>query len=153
GAPDCTPAGVLLQTGQLSSPGGTGTLAWQITLTFATPTTVLPVCATYYVGLNLTSANWTADGLSSHIGTYYNLNGLQGGNPAENAPQIAHNCMNGAPLPIPSNRTIRYEVMTPAAVLNLYNEDPTLAGNTSNCIATTTANQDFGVGGMWPARD
>jgi hypothetical protein len=151
GAPDCSATGLLLNVGPFASPGGTGTLAWIITGTLATPSTLLPLCSTYYIGLALpANATWTGDGLSTHMGSYYILNGTQAGNPAPNAPQIAHNCLNGAPVPITSNRTYRYEIGTPAAVLNLYNEDPTLTGNTANCVATTSFNIDYGVGGMWP---
>jgi hypothetical protein len=149
GAPDCTPTGLLLNTAPVLSPAGAGTLAWIITGTLATPSTVLPLCATYYIGLALpANANWTADGLSTHMSSYYLLNGSQAGNPAPNAPQLAHNCLNGAPVPITNNRTYRYEVMTLAAVMNLYNEDPTLVGQTSNCVAPTL--RDYAAGGMWP---
>src|SRR5690606_28970100 len=92
GQPDPTPAGVLLQTTPLTSPSGTGTLAWIVTVTLATPSTALPLCNTYYHGTNATAApTWPADGLSWHICTYYPLNGTQADNPAPNAPNIAWN--------------------------------------------------------------
>jgi hypothetical protein len=155
GAPDCSAAGVILQTATLASPSGAGTLAWIITATLTTPSTLLPLCNTYYHGLNIpANAGWTADGLSSHIGTYYLLNGTQADNPAPNAPNIAWNCLNSAPVQPTSNRTIRYELQVQAAVLNMGNTDPTLIGVTTNCVSTllnAAGNpRSWGAGGMYP---
>jgi len=154
GQPDCTTAGVLLQTTALNSPSGAGTLAWIITATLTTPSTALPLCNRYYYGLNFTASGWTADGLSSHIGTYYVLGTTQADNPAPNAPNVAWNCLAGSPSQPASARTIRYELAVSSSVLNLGNTDPTLIGNAANCVSTllnASGNpRSFGAGGLYP---
>ncbi|MEZ5963444.1 MAG: hypothetical protein R3F56_06315 [Planctomycetota bacterium] len=156
GQPDASAGGILLQTAPLQSPSGTGINAWIITATLTTPSTALPLCNTYYQGLNLAAnAGWTTDGLSSHICTYYLLGTTQADNPAPNAPNLAWN-IDGATMAItqPSARCIRYELMLDAAVLNMGGTDPTQIGNTSNCVSTllnAAGNpRTFGAGGMWP---
>lgn len=156
GAPDPTAAGLLLQTTTLTSPSGSGTLAWIVTVGLATPSTALPLCNTYYHGANTVAApGWTADGLSWHICTYYNVNGTAASNPAPtNVPNIAWNIIAGAPTQPGGPRSIRYHLQLNAAVLNMANTDPTLIGVTTNCVSgllNPAGNpRDSGVGGMWP---
>lgn len=155
GQPDCTAAGLLLQTAPLAAPTGVGTLAWIITATLATPSTALPLCNTYYHGLNLpANAGWTADGLSSHMSSYYVIGATQADNPAPNAHNLAWNCLAGAPTQPTSSRVIRYELALNAAVLRLGNTDPTLIGNAANCVSTLLNSfgnpRSFGAGGLYP---
>lgn len=130
-------------------------MAWYLTYSLGTPSNVLPVCSTYYVGLSFpANANWTTDGLSSHIGTYYILGTTQADNPAQNAPNVAWNCLAGAATQATSARTIRYELQVNSAILNLANTDPTLLGNTSNCVSGQLDQagnpRSYGAGGLWP---
>jgi hypothetical protein len=57
-------------------------VGWIVTHTLTTPSTVLPLCATYYHGASVAAApSWPTDGLSFHIGSYYDLGGTQADNP------------------------------------------------------------------------
>jgi hypothetical protein len=166
GQPDATAAGVLLQTTSLSSPGGTGIVAWQVTVTLTTPSTVVPLCNTFYTGANVGPApGWSAtDGISFHIGTQAILNGTAAGNPAPGAlaseVNLAWDIINGTggtPAQPGGVRVIRFAHLVPpsSAVLNLGNTDPTLVGNTANCVSTLLNPAGHprctATGGMYPA--
>jgi len=152
GAPDCTTTpGRLIYAGPLTTPASTVTtpVAWQITATLATASTAVPLCNTFYVGSEVIAApGWTNDGQSFHICTYYLLGATQADNPAPAAPNLAWDCLAGAPVQPGSARLPRFGLIAGAAVLNLGNNDATLT-NTANCV-TTLANVSFGAGGMWP---
>jgi hypothetical protein len=158
GAPDITAAGLLLRAGPLLTPATTilTPVAWIITATLATPSTVLPLCDTYYHGMEVAAApGWTGDGQSVHICTYYNLGGTQADNPAP--------IVTGFPDPInvawdhnfvtmvaaqPSTRSIRLALGSAASVLNMGNVDPTAPA--TNCVSTL-GGRSWGAGGMFPA--
>lgn len=150
GQPDATAGGLLLQTALLTSPSGTGTQSWQITVQFATRATVLPLCSSAYYGLNLpANAAWPTDGLSLHASTYYLFGGTQGDNPAPNAPNLTWSIpggTGGTPAQ-PAPMCLNVGLLVRPAVLNLGNVDPTLTGN--NCIVGQ-GNRSFGAGGKWP---
>lgn len=157
GAPDVTPTGVLLETAPIASPGGSGILAWQITLTLATASTVVPQCATFYHGAHVpANAGWTAtDALSYHICTYFVTNGVsRADNPATTyTGNLAWNVVRPANLVTQPGapRNIRFELAVPSAVATLGNVDPTLVSDTFwqvNCSAN--ANRSWGAGGMYP---
>ncbi|MEZ5967058.1 MAG: hypothetical protein R3F56_24690 [Planctomycetota bacterium] len=157
GAPACGAGGQLLRTAPVSSPPGTRIMAWDLTATFSTPSTVLPQCASFYFGLDFAAAPaWSDDGLSTHIGTYstYPTNGTEADNPARRSPNLGWNCINGVPAQPAGGRCIRYEVIVSAPVLNLGNTDPWLIGVTSNCVSYLLNSQgnprSFGAGGLWP---
>lgn len=158
GAPDPSPAGILLQTAPVNSPGGSGTVAWVLTTTLATPSTALPLCAPYYFGANVAAnAAWTADGLSFHINTYYLLGTTAADNPAPIGPtNVAWNIVGGTPSQPATPRGIRLGLGVASSLLKLGNTDPTLIGNAANCVSTLlNANgipRSFGVGGMWPRK-
>lgn len=140
----------ILRAGPLNSPGGSGTLAWIVTATLNTPTTLLPLCSTYYHGSEVQAANWTADGISWHIGTYYLTNGVSiGDNPAPNAPKLSWNVnYNSQAVTTPgSPRCIRFALGLTSACLNMGNVDPTAP--TTNCVVSQN-NRSWGAGGMWP---
>ncbi|HLU39593.1 MAG TPA: hypothetical protein VK081_09415 [Planctomycetota bacterium] len=141
GQPDASPAGLLLNVGPLNTPSGTGTLAWQVTVTLTTPTTAVPLCNTFYAGLQFSAANWTNDGQSLHV-TDYPL----GDNPAPGARTLTHNCLNGQAVSPPFFETLRMGLMVEASVLHMGNVDPTLQ---TTCL-TGLGNRSFGAGGMWP---
>lgn len=148
--PDCN--ATLMQLTGLSTPGGTGTVAWNITNTLATPSNAVPQCATFFMGASVIAPSaWPADGQSFHMGSYYLLQGMTASNPAPGAPNIAWNCAAGAPVQ-PNERTYRIYLGVNAAVLNMANEDPQLTG-TGHCLTTALApytNTDTGPGGLWP---
>lgn len=164
GQPDATAAGVLLQTTPLTSPSGTGTLAWIFTVTLTTPATVVPLCNTWYTGANVgPAALWTADGISYHIGTQALLGGTQAGNPAPNATQaevhLAWDIINGTggtPAQPGGFRIIRFGHLVPAtsALLRIGGTDPTLIGVSANCTSAqlnAAGNpRCFATGGMYP---
>lgn len=157
-SPDCVNP-PMLTVGPFMSPSGAATLAWIITATIGTPSTVLPVADTIFHGVNVpANANWThptdGDGLSIHIATYYLLGTTQADNPALNQPSIGWNCLNNAPVQPTFANTPRLALGVPGAVANLGNADPTLIGNTANCVSTllnASGNPtSYGAGGMWP---
>jgi hypothetical protein len=142
GAPDCSAAGLLLSVGPLSTPGGTGTIAWQITTNLTTVSTALPQCSTYYQGLEFAAApGWPNEGQSVHL-TDYPL----GDNPAPGALSLTWNCLNGAPQQPQFRESIRVGSLVRAPVLHMGNVDPSLA---TTCLVSV-GNRSFGAGGMWP---
>jgi len=153
--PDCN--ATLMQLTGLSLPGGTGTLAWFITNTLATPSTAVPLCNTFFMGAQVIPTAgpqpWPQDGQSFHMGSYYLLQGATASNPAPNAPNIAWECLGGtATQPTTSPRTYRFYLGVNAAVLNTANNDPSLTG-AGHCLSTAPApytNTDTGPGGLWP---
>lgn len=152
GAPDASAAGLLLRAGPLTTPASTVTtpVAWIITATLTTASTAVPLCNTFYMGGEVAAApGWAAtDGQSFHICSYYIINTTQADNPAPNAPNLAWDIVNGAPLQPGAARCIRIGLLANSAMLKLGNNDPTLT-NTANCV-TTLGNVSFGAGGMWP---
>lgn len=144
GAPDCTAAGLALRAGPLTTPTSTVTtpVAWQITATLTTAATTVPLCNTYYVGMEFAAANWTNDGQSVHI-TDYPL----GDNPGSGAPNLSWNCLNNAPIQPQFFETLRVGMLVESAVLHMGNVDPSLA---TTCL-TGLGNRSFGVGGLFPA--
>lgn len=146
GAPDCTAAGLLLNAGPLMTPPNStvGPIAWQITATLTTVSTVLPLCATYYQGAQFpAAAGWSAgtDGQSLHITDY-----ALGDNAAPSAPSLTWNCLGGAPVQPQFQETVRVDALVESAVLNMSNVDPAV---TVACIQGL-GNRSFGAGGMWP---
>lgn len=147
----------LMQLTGLSTPGGTGTLAWFITNTLATPSTAVPLCNTFFMGANVAASSaaqpWPADSQSFHMGSYYLLQGATASNPAPNAPNIAWNILAGAAQqPTTSPRTYRFYLGVGSPVLNTANDDPSLVGS-GHCLSTAPApytNIDTGPGGLWP---
>jgi len=150
GQPDATAAGLLLQSTPISSPSGSGTQAWLVTVQFTTRSTALPLCSSAYYGLNFpANAAWPTDGLSLHAGTYYVVAGSQGDNPAPNAPNLTWSIpggTGGTPAQ-PAPMCLHVGLLVRPAVLNMGNVDPTLTGN--NCIIGQ-GNRSFGAGGKWP---
>lgn len=156
--PDCTAAGIIFNLVGLQSPPGGSPAAFFITNTLNPPMTSLPMCDTFFMGVNVPfNAGWTNpsptwDGLSIHMGSYYTLQTRTASNPAPNAPNIAWNCSAGL-VTQPTPRTYRFYLLTNAPLLNMANEDPTLAG-TGHCLNSTTTpaylNTDTGPGGLWP---
>lgn len=153
GGPDRTTT--IFSLGPLTLPTGVGTVAWMISPALGTPTTAIPQCNTYYMGATVTPApGWPSDGQSFHIANYYcQANNNCGDNPAaNNVPNIAWNINTASNQVLqPNQRTLRFYLLTPAAILNLGNVDPTIA--TTHCLATAPApytNTSYGVGGMWP---
>ncbi len=161
GAPDPNAGGILFQTAAINSPGGSGILAWNVFTDLGTPaTTALPTTpgTTFYYGMDWGPSGWTADGLSTHINTYYPLAGNTCGltrtdNPAPTGvPNLTWNLITGAASATQPGvfRSPRYELKLEAAVLNLGNVDTNLATDptwTCFCGATT---RSFGCGGMYP---
>lgn len=151
GVPDTSPGGLLLQTTPIAAPPGSGVTAWNLTVTFATPSTALPLCNAVYYGLDLpANANWPNDGHSLHAGTYGLLGGTQGDNPAPGAPNLAWllpGGTGGTPVQ-PAPMCFHVGLLVQSAVLNMGNVDPTLS-NPANCI-TAQNNTSFGAGGKWP---
>jgi hypothetical protein len=151
GLPDCTPASALIVTRQLQSPlGPPGRAAWLITVPFATPSTAIPLCGEYYMGMGVAAAPaWVADGQSLHMGSYFLLGGTQADNPSPNAPNLAWNCALAGLVPSqpPTERCYRFGLLVPAPVLNIGNVDPTVAA--TNCISTQ-GNRSWGAGGLYP---
>lgn len=138
GAPDCSASGLLATMGPLTPPPAVGITAWQLTVTFAAPVGI-PQCDTFYVGVGLAAANWTADGQSLHVARYDS-----GSNAATNAVNLAWNCASSGASSQPATaRTIRIGPLVAAAVLNMGNVDPL----GTRCMGPGA---DFGAGGLWP---
>ncbi len=135
GVPDCTAAGLLLRVGPFTTaPGGAGAVVFDMNQTLATPSTVLPLCATFYQGIDFAAApGWTADGLSVHVTDYF-----LGDNPAPGAPSLSWNCLNGSPQQPAFFETIRVDTLVESAVLQMGNVDPTASNRRS-----------FGAGGLF----
>lgn len=156
GAPDASAAGLLLRAGPLQTPASTvlTPVAWIITATLATPSTVVPLCGTYYHGMEVAAAPlWTNDGQSNHICTYYLVGGTQADNPSpppDVVPNVAWNInYNTMAVNQPgSARAIRMALGSPAALLNMGNVDPTAAA--TNCVSGQGF-RSWGAGGMWPS--
>lgn len=155
GTPDITPAGLLIKAGPFMTPVSTvlTPVAWIITFTLATPTTVFPLCGTYYHGMELAPAPlWTGDGQSNHICTYYNLGGTQADNPSpppDVVPIVAWDFNFVTNLAgQPSARSIRHEIGGRSSVLTMANVDPFAAA--TNCVAAQ-GGVSWGAGGMWPS--
>jgi len=149
GRPSTDAAGILLQTSSLSLPQGTGTIAWIITHDFASPTTVLPTCDTFYMGVSTVAAPWPNDGLSWHMATATTVGGTQGDNPANDprVPNLAWDRVAGSAVATqPTPRTYRFGLRVGAAVLNLGNID---LGWISGCGRLNNFTS-YGLGGMWP---
>ncbi len=136
GVPDCTAAGLLLSVGPFTTaPGGAGAVVFNTTTTLATVSTLLPLCPTFYQGIDLAAAPlWTADGLSVHLTDYF-----LGDNPAPGAPSLSWNCLNGSPQQPAFFETIRIDIVLQSALLQMGNVDPTASNRRS-----------FGAGGMFP---
>lgn len=155
GAPDITPAGLLIKAGPLLTPVSTvlTPVAWIVTATLATPSTVFPLCGTYYHGMEVAGAPlWTGDGQSNHICTYYNLNGSQADNPSpppDVVPIVAWNYNFVTNLAVqPNARSIRFELAGGASVLTMANVDPFAAA--TNCVSAQ-GGVSWGAGGLWPS--
>lgn len=150
GRPDATPAGVLLRLGPLATPPSTviTPIAWLLTTALATPSTAVPLCGTYYHGMEVEAAPlWSRDGQSIHACSYPDAD-----NPApppDPVPNVAwiidytNQVVNQPPLP----RALRLGLGSPGPVLNIGNVDPTMPGR--NCLATL-GQRSWGVGGIWP---
>ncbi|MEZ5963441.1 MAG: hypothetical protein R3F56_06295 [Planctomycetota bacterium] len=146
GTPDCSAAGLLLTTGNLTTPPNTtvGAIAWVITLTFTTPSTAMPLCATFYQGGQFPAApGWTpgTDGQSLHIVDY-----ALGDTAAPTAPSLSWNCLGGAPVQPNFQETVRVDALVQSAVLNMGSVDPTTI---VTCLQGLN-NRSFGAGGLWP---
>ncbi len=155
--PDCSPAGVLCGLVGLQSPPGGSPAAFFVTNAFSPPTTCVPSCGTFFMGVNIpANAGWilpapTWDGLSIHMGSYYQLQGSTASNVAPGAPNIAWDCSAGASAQ-PTPRTYRFYLSTSAPLLNMCNIDPGLTG-TGHCLSLAAppfTNTDTGPGGLWP---
>jgi hypothetical protein len=147
GAPDCSAAGLLLSVPLMLPAAGIGVIARQITTTLATPSSALPLCQNYYMGLELAAApGWSGgtDGQSLHLSDYF-----LGDNPAAGVPSLSWNCLNGMPQQPTFFETLRIGASVDAALLNMGNVDPTLPA-TRTCLVTTNR-RSFGAGGLWPA--
>lgn len=155
GRPDATPAGVLLRLGPLVTPPSTLStpMAWFLTTALGTPSTALPLCGTYYHGMEVAAAPlWTSDGQSVHICSYYLMGLTQADNPAPppdpvpNVAWIIDHTANQVNQPPP--RALRLGLGSPGPVLNTGNVDPTVGF--ANCVMTL-GNRSFGAGGIWPS--
>lgn len=142
GQPDPSPAGRLLGVGPLTTPSGTGVLAWTITVTLGTPWASLPLCADYYHGAEVATRTGLDDGQTFHICTY-----AAADIPAASAPNVAWNIQAGTPVQPGTGRVIRFTLGVQSPVLKMGNVDPNTA--TTNCVSTI-GNRSWGAGGMWP---
>lgn len=143
-APDCSAAGLLLRAGPYATPPSTVVtpVAWQITTSLATASLTLPLCGTFYTGMEFPATGWPNDGQSVHITDF-----PTGDNPAPGTPSLTWNCIAGAPVQPQYYESLHFGLLVEAAVLNLANVDPTLA---TTCL-TALGNRSFGAGGLWPA--
>ncbi len=155
GRPDPTSAGRLLRLGPILTPPSTlaTPMAWWLTSTLATPSTALPLCDTFFFGMELDAAPlWTQDGQSIHTCTYYPITNSQGDNPApppDVIPNLAWNIhATTGSVTQPAPRAFRLAVGSPAPVLNLGNVDLTM--RSGNCLLAL-GQRSWGAGGMWPA--
>ena len=144
--PDPTPNGVIGQTGNFTTPAGTGAGAFQTTITFATPFPTLPCEAGYCYGVGLGAApGWTGftDGQSVH-GAFYPPNGTAGDNPRSGAPNLAWAVDAGQTnqLRRPAQST-RMSLTVTSPVLNVGGLAP---GNTRQPAGTS----NYGAGGIYP---
>jgi hypothetical protein len=154
GGPDCA-AAPLLREGPFLTPAATGTgpIAFDLTVTFATPVT-LPCCVSFYMGIEVATApTWPADGQSLWISQY---RGISTGaldadfsdTPCIGSLNVGWHCMNGQAAQ-DTARTYWFGLLTDMPVLNMGNIDPTLPP--SHCLNSgTRGGTSFGVGGMFP---
>lgn len=154
GQPDATAAGVLLRLGPLVTPPSTTTtpIAWVLTTALATPSTGLPLCGTYYHGMEVEAAPlWSVDGQSVHICSYFLMGVTQADNPApppNPVPNVAWSIDYAANLVNqPAPRALRLGLGSPGPVLNMGNVDPYVSFQ--NCVMTM-GYRSWGAGGIWP---
>jgi len=154
GTPDITVGGLLLRAGPATTPPSTvlTPVAWIITDTLTTPSTVLPLCGTTYQGMEYQAAAWTSDGQSNHICTYYLLGTTQADNPSpppDVVPIVAwdYNYTTGLTSQ-PSARSQRFEIGGTSSVLTIGNVDPFAAA--ANCVSLQGF-RSWGAGGLWPS--
>jgi hypothetical protein len=149
GGPDSDPAHELLRTGPLQAPSGTGTLAWILTTTLATPADVVPQVGAFYFGEGLDpNPAWTADGLSVHAASH--TLGTVGDNPDPTAPNLTWSISRPAPgvlgavNPQPTARVHQHYLLTERPVLN--------SGAVIDPSAARGPDPNFGVAGLYPNR-
>ena len=148
GGPDATPSGIIASSSPIQSPLGAGGVGSSlITVTFASPVTVL-CTGSYFYGVSLSAnANYPAsDGLSVH-NAINPPTGTLGSNARSTAPTIAWQIYDPGfgltALPAASPRVANIGLGTAQAVLNIGNRDPLSTRSPSGI--------DYGLGGLFPA--
>lgn len=141
GGPDTTASGALVTAGPFLTPVGTGRVGWQITATFSAPVTI-PCEDAWFLGIEVQTTTWTADGQSLYVAYYYPpTTRFVGDNPRGNATN--HSWYSG---PLGSGianaaQTVRVAALTTAPVLNMGSIDPLNTKQTGTC---------WGAGGLYP---
>ena len=137
--PDPTPGGLKISV-PLVSPGGTGSIAWQISTVFGTPLTI-PCADEWFLGIGLGPAfAWIVDGLGLHSSQH---NTGSGDNPRTaympTPPSFAWGISPSGVVVHDGPRDWRIGALTGCAVLNV------------GAIHTGAApSPNFGVAGMYP---
>jgi len=140
--PDATPAGVIWQSNVLTTPLGTGTLAWMNTLNFATPIKI-PCDRDIFCGLQFTPAPaWSADGHSLH-GSFY-AGGTSGDVVRPNSPTLSWTIISNTP-------PRRVQVTGAPCVNRVWLITSTPQFNVGNLhIQARAPSPSFGAGGIYP---
>jgi hypothetical protein len=143
GVPDVT-GPVIFRTGALTTPPGTGTMAWSLIADLATPVEPgIPLAGAWFHGVGLTpNLLWPADGASIHGAS--SVVGVSGDNSHPLAPNAMHTIDRSAgSLTVqPTQRTSAMFLRLEGAVLR--------TGQDVIAAARRGANPSYGWGGVYP---